>query len=264
MSAGAAVAPALEPEPQQPPIEQQQEQPTEHRSISEAKLAANRANAVKSTGPVTAEGKAKSSLNAVKTGLTGRTILLSTEEAAVYEAHIERYFSSLAPADEEERTLVQVIADTQWRLLSIAPLETAIYALGARKLGNLFDDEADPARRHHLMQAEVFLTFRRDFSNLNLQESRLSRQLEKTMAKLDALQDRRKSCLADQLTKSTKLHQQAKQEGKAFDPAEFGFEFSKEEFLYWRERAERQFRLIGSRPDFEKVVAELRNRQKAA
>ena len=97
MSAGAAVAPALEPEPQQPPIEQQQEQPTEHRSISEAKLAANRANAVKSTGPVTAEGKAKSSLNAVKTGLTGRTILLSTEEAAVYEAHISNTFLRRCP-----------------------------------------------------------------------------------------------------------------------------------------------------------------------
>ncbi|MBV9938821.1 MAG: hypothetical protein JO150_09975 [Acidobacteriaceae bacterium] len=43
--------------------------------VSERRLAANRANAQWSTGPQTPEGKAKSSLNAVKTGLTGRTVL---------------------------------------------------------------------------------------------------------------------------------------------------------------------------------------------
>jgi hypothetical protein len=42
--------------------------------VSDARLAANRANAQHSTGPTTPEGKAKSSHNAVKTGLTGRTI----------------------------------------------------------------------------------------------------------------------------------------------------------------------------------------------
>src|SRR6185437_6194490 len=42
--------------------------------ISEAQLAANRANSQLSTGPTSEAGKAKSSLNAVKTGLTGRTV----------------------------------------------------------------------------------------------------------------------------------------------------------------------------------------------
>lgn len=47
-------------------------------TVSERRLAANRANTQLSTGPRTPEGKAKSSLNAVKTGLAGRTVLLST------------------------------------------------------------------------------------------------------------------------------------------------------------------------------------------
>jgi hypothetical protein len=46
-------------------------------TISEARLAANRENAQKSTGPVTPEGKAKSRLNAVKHGLTGATVLFT-------------------------------------------------------------------------------------------------------------------------------------------------------------------------------------------
>ena len=54
---------------------------------SERRLAANRANAQLSTGPRTPEGKAKSSLNAVKTGLCGRTVLFADEEeAAAYRA----------------------------------------------------------------------------------------------------------------------------------------------------------------------------------
>ena len=42
-------------------------------AVSQAQLAANRENAQKSTGPITPEGKVKIRLNAVTTGLTGRT-----------------------------------------------------------------------------------------------------------------------------------------------------------------------------------------------
>ena len=51
---------------------------------SPKQLAANQANSQLSTGPKTPEGKATSSLNAVKTGLTGRTVLLPGDDAAAY------------------------------------------------------------------------------------------------------------------------------------------------------------------------------------
>jgi hypothetical protein len=63
---------------------------------SEAQLAANRQNSQLSTGPKTEAGKAKSSLNAVKTGLTGRTVLLPSDDAAAYEAHVARFFAEYA------------------------------------------------------------------------------------------------------------------------------------------------------------------------
>ena len=64
---------------------------------SERRLAANRANAQLSCGPKTPEGKAKSSLNAVKTGLTGRTVLLPSEDAEDYETHLLQYLEEFAP-----------------------------------------------------------------------------------------------------------------------------------------------------------------------
>ena len=58
--------------------------------ISDARLDANRANAQHSTGPCTDEGKAISSMNAVKTGLTGRTVLLTADDAVIYQQHLDR------------------------------------------------------------------------------------------------------------------------------------------------------------------------------
>ena len=48
--------------------------------ISERQMAANRRNAQNSTGPRTAEGKARSRLNAWKHGLSGHTIVVGPEQ----------------------------------------------------------------------------------------------------------------------------------------------------------------------------------------
>ncbi len=100
--------------------------------VSEAQLAADRANAQHSTDPVTDEGKAKSSMNAVK---TGRTVLLPTDDALIYQQHLDRHFSELSPATDRERALAQIVADAEWRLLRIHPLEASIWALAEVRHG---------------------------------------------------------------------------------------------------------------------------------
>ena len=75
-------------------------------------LAANRANAQLSTGPTSSEGKAKVSHNALKTGLTGRTVLLPSDDVAAYQAHVERILQQFAPIEEEEKRLAHFLADT--------------------------------------------------------------------------------------------------------------------------------------------------------
>jgi len=79
-------------------------------TINLKRLAANRANAQLSTGPTTPEGKAKSSLNAVKTGLTGRTVLLPNEDAEAYETHLLQYLDRFAPVGNRETELVQSLS----------------------------------------------------------------------------------------------------------------------------------------------------------
>ena len=71
-------------------------------SAKPSQIAANQANAQKSTGPATAEGKQRSSLNSLKTGLTGRTVLMPGEDAEAYRLHCERFEEDFQPATTEE------------------------------------------------------------------------------------------------------------------------------------------------------------------
>jgi hypothetical protein len=158
---------------------------------SDAQITANRANAQLSTGPTSPEGKAKSSLNAVKTGLTGRTVLLPTDDVALYQAHIAKFVERYNPVGDEEKSLVQSIADTEWRLQRIPSLEAGIYALGCLEFAELFPDQEESVRKQ-LIEAKTFLAYQRQLSNLSVQETRLRRQKEKDLATLKQLQEDRK------------------------------------------------------------------------
>ena len=113
---------------------------------SAAQISANQKNAQLSTGPTSETGKAKSSLNAVKSGLTGRTVLLPNEDIAMYEAHIAEFTKRFAPLGDDEQHLVQSLADTEWRLERIPALEMGIYALGRVQFAELFANEDEAAR----------------------------------------------------------------------------------------------------------------------
>jgi hypothetical protein len=98
--------------------------------ISEARLAANQANAQLSTGPTSVTGKAASSLNGLKTGLTGRTVLLPGDDAAAaYQGLVESFVERHQPVGDAEQNLVQSLADTEWRLQRIPALEMGISSL---------------------------------------------------------------------------------------------------------------------------------------
>ena len=94
-----------------------------------AQMAANTANAQQSTGPITEEGKAASSLNALKHGLTANTVLLPGEDEAAYRALCDETLNHWKPADAHEKGLLQILCDTQWRLARCSRLEaTALSA----------------------------------------------------------------------------------------------------------------------------------------
>ena len=194
---------------------------------SAAQIAANQKNAQLSTGPVSQSGKAKSSLNAVKSGRTGHTVLLPSEDAALYQAHVSEFTKHYEPVGDEECNLVQSLADTEWRLLRIPALEMGVYAIGRLEFAGLFPDE-DEAVRKHLIEAQVFLAYQRQLNNLSIQENRLRRQREKDTAALRELQEKRQQQTEARLDAAVRQYLRFTNENPQteFNPAQFGFDFS--------------------------------------
>jgi hypothetical protein len=157
---------------------------------TEAQLAANRANSKLSTGPTTETGRTASSLNALKSGLTGRTVLLPTDDLALFEAHVAALTAEYQPVGPEESGLVQSIADHEWRLNRAREIEFGIFAMGHIEFADLYASEPETLRSC-LIKTKTFLAYQRQLNNLSIQENRLSRRRDKDIAALNETQELR-------------------------------------------------------------------------
>src|SRR5580704_16653711 len=164
---------------------------------------ANRANARHSTGPRTESGKQRSSLNALRHGLTARTALLPTEDADAYQRHIQQFLDEYAPATPTETQLAHEIANTAWRLNRIPLIEAELLV-------------QDPDPQSLIPQ----------LATLGLYGSRLSRQFQKAVDQLRDIQDERRRLERRQLTEAVEIFLRHQRKGLPWQPSDDGFVFS--------------------------------------
>jgi len=88
---------------------------------------ANRQNAQKSTGPRTAEGKARSCMNHLKTAIDAKSALIPGENPAELQARADRICAELKPATEAERHQVDIMIHCDWRALRYIRCEAEIW-----------------------------------------------------------------------------------------------------------------------------------------
>ena len=139
---------------------------------SDAKIAANRANAKKSTGPRTEAGKAASSRNNTRHGLTAKQLLLDTEDPAQYEALRKDLIDSYRPANGAELMLVEEIAQNFWRLQRARNIEAENMNMNA--------GGADPIIKFGCAQAQ--------FDNIRRYMTSIERAWHRAMQQLDRMQ----------------------------------------------------------------------------
>ena len=134
------------------------------------RITTNRQNAQHSTGPRTPEGKRRTSLNALRHGLTGQIVVMPSEDLAAYQRHVQAFVDEYHPATATESQLVQSLAAASWRLNRIAALEANFLALAT---------------------AATLDSPSKALANLSLYSQRLSHQFERTVAQLRELQQSR-------------------------------------------------------------------------
>lgn len=117
--------------------------------VSELRSAVSRENGAKSRGPVTPEGKARSSRNAKKHGLSSRRILLDGESDEDLHALRVHWMRQLQPHTPAERELVEEVVASAWRLrrcqeaeaeLLNAELESCAHPTAGAALKSLADN----------------------------------------------------------------------------------------------------------------------------
>ncbi len=95
-------------------------------------IAANKLNSQKSTGPTSAEGKKKSSMNRLSHGFASSATVMPGEDPEEFKALLDSLIAEHQPAGETEQILVEKMAVNTW--LSQRAFRLQGYAFSAQML----------------------------------------------------------------------------------------------------------------------------------
>jgi hypothetical protein len=95
-------------------------------------IEANRRNALRSTGPITENGKRRSRQNAIRHGLSAETIVQIVEDIDDYRGFEAAIIADYDARTAVERELVLRLASLLWRLRRATMIETELLTIQAR------------------------------------------------------------------------------------------------------------------------------------
>ena len=176
---------------------------------SPAQLAANRRNAQKSTGPCTNEGKKRASLNALKSGMTAKTVVLPHESADDYDEIRTALIEDYAPATSQELMLVDQIAVGYWRTIRARRFETAMFDNHLRTKKRTHGKDPGPNDRDDEGCAVILqVTDPEQLKNYFRYDATISRDYYRAIATLEKMQAarRREEDRQDRKAKAGKAH----------------------------------------------------------
>jgi hypothetical protein len=90
---------------------------------SERRQVASRANGAKSRGPVSDEGKRRSSINATRHGLLADVTVLPFEDRRNFEELVNQHVAHFQPANDIEMGFIEEMCNAYWRLRRLWAIE---------------------------------------------------------------------------------------------------------------------------------------------
>ncbi len=126
------------------------------KKLSNGQLAANRANAQKSTGPTSPAGKEKVAQNRTLHGLTGRFQVLPNEKQERFEELFNQFIQDEQPVGSVEIELVRKMAEHTWCARRASCLLEACFLVIAQTPEQLANSEAEMRVRPELERYERY------------------------------------------------------------------------------------------------------------
>jgi hypothetical protein len=157
---------------------------------TEAQINANRLNAQKSTGPKSREGKAASSLNALKSGIDAWSHIIPGEDPADLEALTVQFLLHYRPTGPTELSLVDTLISTEWIQRRLRRIEAQLWNYQVECLDkNLADAESiDASIQHNSPLGHAFHAALDPFSRLHRRIDATNRMFLRTLKALQDLQ----------------------------------------------------------------------------
>ncbi|HUS05098.1 MAG TPA: hypothetical protein VMZ52_02295 [Bryobacteraceae bacterium] len=158
------------------------------------KIEAARINGAKSHGPKTPEGKAISSMNALRHGLCAKALVLSNEDAEAFEAMRNSYLEEFQPVGAGELDLLDEMVAARWRQCRGWGVETAMIDLKMDQQGKSLEaryQRLDEATRTAIAYASL-TDGNHSLDQIQRHDTRLSRMYRLALKTLVERQDRRK------------------------------------------------------------------------
>ena len=103
-------------------------------------IEANGRNAQNSTGPTSVTGKAVSSMNALKTGIDAKSLVLPSEKVADLQQLIDEFYQHHHPASPEARVLLDDLIRCEWTLRRLGVAETQLFEYAHQEAFTVEDD----------------------------------------------------------------------------------------------------------------------------
>ena len=196
------------------------------------RAAVNRENARHSTGQRTPEGKKRASLNAMRHGLTGQTIVSPKDDLSAYLLFTQRFHDDLQPKGAIETQLVQTVADNSWRLNRARVYENNLLTIGFEEQSGSIGVK-DPEIVRALATAKAYRSLAQSMDGTSKHEERVSRQFDRALKQLADLQATRRELEQRQIEQAAslyKLHNELTNEPiSPYDATEDGFVLANEE-----------------------------------
>lgn len=123
--------------------------------VSQQQLEANRANARRSTGPRTPEGKSRSRMNALTHGFSAKAIVVGDERPEDFEALRDAVIAHYRPNTALANDAADRYAATLWRLRRIPAIEAALAEAVCERA---YAEQCDRLEREH--EQEIHLEAR--------------------------------------------------------------------------------------------------------